>query len=111
MGKFKWAVNAGDQISHSEDDKPCGDHFIEKDLECHDGDAHRPDTGNNPYWQAGRKGPPSEDPSGKGKSERGERDRREITKKATKKKEEREAREGEITPETIKEWSADRLED
>ncbi len=57
MNKLSWAVTAGDQDPDSEDDQPCGDHFIDKDLECHDGDAHRPTPGNNPYWQGERKGP------------------------------------------------------
>jgi hypothetical protein len=57
MDKLLWAVQAGDQIGDSEDDQPCGDHFIDKDLECHEGDAHRPTPGNNPYWQGERKGP------------------------------------------------------
>ncbi len=57
MKKLSWAVTAGDQDPDSEDDQPCGDHFIDKDLECHDGDAHRPTPGKNPYWQGDRKGP------------------------------------------------------
>ena len=57
MNKLSWAVTAGDQIGDSEDDQPCGDHFIDKDLECHDGDAHRPTPGKNPYYQGERKGP------------------------------------------------------
>jgi hypothetical protein len=57
MEKFSWAITAGDQIGDSEDDQPCGDHFIDKDLECHEGDAHRPTPGKNPYWQGDRKGP------------------------------------------------------
>ncbi|KKN46615.1 hypothetical protein LCGC14_0671200 [marine sediment metagenome] len=57
MKKLSWAVTAGDQDPDSEDDQPCGDHFIDKDLECHDGDAHRPTPGKNPYWQGERKGP------------------------------------------------------
>lgn len=57
MDKIRWAVQAGDQVGDSEDDQPCGDHFIDKDLECHDGDAHRPTPGKNPYFQGDRKGP------------------------------------------------------
>ena len=56
MKKLSWAVTAGDQVGDSSDDQPCGDHFIDKDLECHDGDAHRPTPGKNPYWQGDRKG-------------------------------------------------------
>jgi hypothetical protein len=57
MNKLSWAVTAGDQIGDSEDDQPCGNHFIDNDLECHDGDAHRPTPGKNPYFQGDRKGP------------------------------------------------------
>jgi hypothetical protein len=80
-------------------------------LECHEGDAHRPDPGNNPYWQGGRKGPPSEDPSGKGKSERGERDRREVTKKAEKKESERQERGEGFTTERAAGFAQDTLND
>ncbi len=83
MKKLSWAVTAGDQDPDSEDDQPCGDHFIDKDLECHDGDAHRPTPGKNPYWQGDRKGPEdkSKTPSRKGeKNQPGhERDRSEHT--------------------------------
>ncbi len=49
---FDWndLARAGDKIPHSEDDKPCGDGWISKEKECHDGDAHRPAPGENPYW-------------------------------------------------------------
>ena len=80
--KLSWAVTAGDQIGDSEDDQPCGDHFIDKDLECHDGDAHRPTPGKNPYFQGDRKGPEdkSKTPSRSGKNQPGhERDRSEHT--------------------------------
>jgi len=85
MDKLRWAVQAGDQVGDSEDDQKCGDHFIDKDLECHDGDAHRPTPGNNPYWQGDRKGPEdkSKTPERKEgeKNQRGhERDRTEHTK-------------------------------
>ncbi len=43
-------IRAGDKIPHSEDDKPCGDGWIPKEKDCHDGDAHRPSPGENPYW-------------------------------------------------------------
>ena len=84
MKKLSWAVTAGDQVGDSEDDQPCGDHFIDKDLECHDGDAHRPTPGKNPYWQGERKGPEdkSKTPSRSGgeKNQRGhERDRSQHT--------------------------------
>lgn len=109
--KFRWAVTSGDQTPQSEDDKKCGDHYIDKNLECHDGDAHRPDPGNNPYFQGGRKGPPGEDADGKGKSEDGTRDRREVTKKA-KKKEDQRAKEGTpSTPERMAKFAEDTLND
>ncbi len=108
---LNWKVQAGDQKGHSEDDKECGDHFIAKDKECHDGDAHRPDPGNNPYWQGGRKGPPGEDAGGKGKSEDGSRDRREVTKKAKKKEEGREAAGEGFTPERAASFATDTLND
>ena len=109
--KFRWAVTAGDQLPQSEDDKECGDHYIDKDLECHEGDAHRPDPGNNPYWQGGRKGPPSEDAGGKGKSEDGSRDRREVTKKAKTKEEDRQSRGEGSTPERMAQFAEDTLND
>ena len=82
--KFKWAVTAGDQIGHSPDDQKCGDHFIEKGLECHDGDAHRPTPGKNPYFQGDRKGP--DDKS----KDTGDRDKGEVTKKTKERKESQE---------------------
>jgi hypothetical protein len=109
--KWRWAVNAGDQTPQSEDDKQCGDHYIDKDLECHDGDAHRPDPGNNPYFQGGRKGPPGKDESGKGKSEDGSRDRREVTKKAEKKESERKDSGEGSTPESMAKFAEDTLND
>ncbi len=111
VSKFKWAVTAGDQDPESEDDKKCGDHYIDKSLECHDGDAHRPDPGNNPYFQGGRKGPPGEDAGGKGKSEDGSRDRREVTKKAKKKESDRAERGEESTPERMAKFAEDTLND
>lgn len=104
MGMFRWSVRAGDQIGHSEDDKKCGDHYISKDLECHDGDAHRPTPGKNPYWQSGRKGPPSEDSGGKEKP----RDREKLSKRAEEKKERREK---EPTPKTPEDYARNTLED
>ncbi len=86
--KFRWAVNAGDQLPHSEDDQECGDHFIDKGLECHDGDAHRPTPGKNPYYQGGREGP--EDKS----KDTGKRDRSEVTPQTKKRKEGQEQKEG-----------------
>jgi len=86
--KFRWAVNAGDQTPHSEDDQECGDHFIDKGLECHDGDAHRPTPGKNPYYQGGREGP--EDKS----KDTGQRDRSEVTPQTKKRKEGHEQKEG-----------------
>ena len=109
--KFRWAVTAGDQDPESPDDKKCGDHYIDKDLECHEGDAHRPDPGNNPYWQGGRKGPPSEDSEGKGKSEDGSRDRREVTKKAEKKESGRQEHGEGFTPERAANFAEDTLND
>ncbi len=109
--KFRWAVTSGDQTPQSEDDKKCGDHYIDKDLECHDGDAHRPDPGNNPYFQGGRKGPPGKDESGKGKSEDGSRDRREVTKKAKTKEEDRQSRGEGFTPERAASFAEDTLND
>jgi len=109
--KFRWAVTAGDQDPESPDDKKCGDHYIDKDLECHEGDAHRPDPGNNPYWQSGRKGPPSEDSGGKGKSEDGSRDRREVTKKAEKKESGRQEHGEGFTPERAASFAEDTLND
>jgi hypothetical protein len=41
---------AGDHVPDSEDDIPCGDGFIPSSKECHNGDAHRPEPGENPYW-------------------------------------------------------------
>lgn len=41
---------AGDKEPNSKDDKECGDHFIPRWKDCHDGDAHRPEPGENPYW-------------------------------------------------------------
>ena len=41
---------AGDKEPDSSDDKPCGDHYIPEWKDCHDGDAHRPEPGENPYW-------------------------------------------------------------
>ena len=82
MDKLLWAVQAGDQIGDSEDGQPCGDHFIDNDLECHEGDAHRPTPGKNPYWQGDRKGPEdkSKTPEKKGKDQPGhERDREQHT--------------------------------
>ncbi len=87
LSKWRWAVIAGDQEAHSPDDQQCGDHFIEKDLECHEGDAHRPTPGKNPYFQGGRKGP--EDKS----KDTSERDRGEVTPK-TKERKESQEREG-----------------
>jgi len=84
MDKLRWAVQAGDQIGDSEDDQQCGDHFIEKGLECHDGDAHRPTPGKNPYFQGDRKGPQDKSktpaPSPSGNQSGHERDRTEHTK-------------------------------
>jgi hypothetical protein len=85
MQKLSWAVTAGDQIGDSEDDQPCGDHFIDNDLECHDGDAHRPTPGKNPYFQGDRKGPEDKsktpERSGGEKNQQGhKRDRFERTK-------------------------------
>jgi hypothetical protein len=85
MDKLRWAVQAGDQVGDSEDDQPCGEHFIDKDLECHDGDAHRPTPGKNPYFQGDRKGPQdkSKTPQRESheKNQKGhERDRTEHTK-------------------------------
>ena len=51
---FNWDVedliHAGDKVPHSKDDKECGEHFIPIWKDCHDGDAHRPPPGENPYW-------------------------------------------------------------
>ena len=52
---LRWSSEAGDQKPKSGDDTKCGNHYIEEGLECHDGDAHRPTPGKNPYWQGGRK--------------------------------------------------------
>ena len=41
---------AGDKVPNSPDDIPCGDGWISKDKDCHDGEAHRPEPGENPYW-------------------------------------------------------------
>ncbi len=41
---------AGDKVPNSPDDIPCGDGWISKDKECHDGEAHDPEPGENPYW-------------------------------------------------------------
>ena len=98
--KWKWAVTAGDQDPESEDDKKCGEHYIAEDKDCQDGDAHRPDPGNNPYWQGGRKGP--EDKS----TDTSKRDRKEVTKKAKKKESERETP---TTPDIMADWADDRL--
>jgi len=43
-------AHAGDKIPHSKDDIPCGDGWISREKDCHDGDAHRPSPGENPYW-------------------------------------------------------------
>lgn len=52
FGPFSWdePVFAGDKIPRSEDDQPCGEGWIPKEKECHDGEAHRPEPGENPYW-------------------------------------------------------------
>jgi len=52
MKQFTWQepVTAGDKVPHSPDDKPCGDGWIPKEKDCHDGEAHRPKPGKNPYW-------------------------------------------------------------
>jgi hypothetical protein len=41
---------AGDKVPNSSDDQECGDGFVPKWKDCHDGDAHRPSPGENPYW-------------------------------------------------------------
>lgn len=52
MNYFSWLepITAGDKVPHSPDDKPCGDGWITKEKDCHDGKAHRPTPGENPYW-------------------------------------------------------------
>jgi len=64
LDNLYWKIKAGDQIGESPDDQKCGDHYIEKGLECHDGDAHRPTPGKNPYWKDGRRGPGDKSKSG-----------------------------------------------
>jgi len=87
FSKLNWEVRAGDNIGESDDDQKCGDHYIEKGLECHDGDAHRPTPGKNPYWQGGRKGSGDKSKSGQKSSDRGQphkRDKSERTERSSK---------------------------
>ena len=79
---LNWKIQAGDQIPESEDDQKCGDHYIKKGLECHDGDAHRPTPGKNPYWQNGRKGPQHKPGRDEGGRPSDTRDRNERTKRS-----------------------------
>lgn len=112
MKKLSWAVTAGDQVGDSSDDQPCGDHFIDKDLECHDGDAHRPTPGKNPYWQGDRKGAgdKSKTPEKSGKNQPGhERDRDQQTPQHQDKQEHQE-RQGH-TPESYAEDNVDHFAD